>query len=73
MSRTVVVKSDEAKALHLSLGEAIDMIETLEASLKEAKMVRAEASARYWRLVNEAVEVGGTVHFEIIDDGDVVE
>ena len=64
-AQTVIVKSDEAQELHRKLGEAIDEIENLETKLREAKRVRNEASAKYWALVDEAVEAGGSEHFEI--------
>ena len=64
-AQTVIVKSDEAQELHRKLGEAIDEIENLETKLREVKRVRNEASAKYWALVDEAVEAGGSEHFEI--------
>ena len=70
MSQTVIVKSDEAKKLHLKLGVAIDEVEELEAKLRDAIRAKNEASAIYWALVDEAVKAGGSEHFDIQKESD---
>jgi len=70
MSQVVIVKSDEAKKLHLKLGVAIDEVEELEAKLQDAITAKNEASAIYWALVDEAVKDGGSEHFDIREESD---